>query len=209
VYLSTVLTRFHLCRVLIKLCFILHRLSSCSELVFPGTACTILWKRSSAWNQRFQFDYSNSIAQASLSWLQTFCSVTGQWHWMDSSSRLSRTQSRSAGWARDVQLLRNPLQRYLTSTTSHRWLALATIQCWCVLLWRHFHSLPPTTMLQISCTSSSHELADRQRFRNYFQMLITEADIARGFFSIINQFGWRKVAFIEQDENLFTVVSCL
>jgi len=38
-------------------------------------------------------------------------------------------------------------------------------------------------------------------------MLNTDADLARGFFGIIKQFGWRKVAFIEQNENLFTVVS--
>ena len=65
------------------------------------------------------------------------------------------------------------------------------------------HILPP----QISCTSSSTELADRQQFRYYFQMLATEADLAGGFFGVIKQFGWRKVAFIEQNENLFTVVS--
>ena len=40
-------------------------------------------------------------------------------------------------------------------------------------------------------------------------MLATEADLAIGFFGIIKQFGWKKVAFIEQDENLFTVVSCI
>ena len=38
-------------------------------------------------------------------------------------------------------------------------------------------------------------------------MLATEGEIAGGFFAVIKQFGWRKVAFIEQDENLFTVVS--
>ena len=61
--------------------------------------------------------------------------------------------------------------------------------------------------IQFSCISSSAELADRQRFRYYFQMLATEADLAIGFLGIIKQFGWKKVAFIEQDENLFTVVS--
>ena len=65
--------------------------------------------------------------------------------------------------------------------------------------------LPP----QISCVSSSSELSDRQRFRYYFQMLGTETDLAIGFFGIIKQFEWRKVAFIEQNENLFTVVSYL
>ena len=68
---------------------------------------------------------------------------------------------------------------------------------------------PLPIMLQISCASASHALANRQRFRYYFQMLKTEADLAEGFFSIIMQFRWRKVAFIEQNENLFTEVSCL
>ena len=79
----------------------------------------------------------------------------------------------------------------------------------CVVLevWKssvHFtHILP----IQFSCASSSTELANRQRFRYYFQMLATEAELAIGFFGVIKQFGWRRVAFIEQDENLFTVVS--
>ena len=79
----------------------------------------------------------------------------------------------------------------------------------CTLLdhWKlsvHFTCILPP---QISCVSSSAELVDRQRFRYYFQMLATEADLAIGFFGVIKQFGWRKVAFIEQNENLFTVVS--
>ena len=79
----------------------------------------------------------------------------------------------------------------------------------CVVLevWKssvHFtHILP----IQFSCASSSTELANRQRFRYYFQMLATEAELAIGFFGVIKHFGWRRVAFIEQDENLFTVVS--
>ena len=61
--------------------------------------------------------------------------------------------------------------------------------------------------IQFSCISSSAELADRQRFRYYFQVLATEGEIAGGFFAVIKHFRWRKVAFIERDENLFTVVS--
>ena len=40
-------------------------------------------------------------------------------------------------------------------------------------------------------------------------MLATESDLAIGFFGVIKQFRWRKVAIIEQNENLFTVVSYL
>ena len=67
------------------------------------------------------------------------------------------------------------------------------------------HILP----IQFSCASSSPELSDREKFRYYFQMLATEADLAIGFFGVIKQFRWRRVAIIEQNENLFTVVSYL
>ena len=55
--------------------------------------------------------------------------------------------------------------------------------------------------------SSSTELADRTRFKSYFQLLPTEADIAPAYFGVIRQYGWRHVALIVQNENLFTVVS--
>ena len=60
--------------------------------------------------------------------------------------------------------------------------------------------------IQISCVSSSNELNDRQRFRNYFQLLPTEADIVPIFNAIIKEFGWKRVAIIVQNVNRFTVV---
>ena len=63
--------------------------------------------------------------------------------------------------------------------------------------------------LQISCVSSSTELADRVRFKSYFQLLPTEADIAPAYFGVIRQYEWRHVALIVQNENRFTVVSTL
>jgi hypothetical protein len=56
----------------------------------------------------------------------------------------------------------------------------------------------------VSCVSSSKELANRPRFRYYFQLLATEVLIAQGFFGIISHFGWKRVSIIAQDENLFT-----
>ncbi len=61
--------------------------------------------------------------------------------------------------------------------------------------------------LQISCLSSSSELRDRARFRYYYQLLLTDDNLAIGFFSIIARYNWRRVAIIEQDETVFTVVS--
>ena len=72
--------------------------------------------------------------------------------------------------------------------------------------------LPPTTpfslspFTQISCVSSSTELADRVRFRYYFQLLSTEVSLAPAYFGVIRQYGWRRVGLIVQNENLFTVV---
>jgi len=37
----------------------------------------------------------------------------------------------------------------------------------------------------------------------------TAEQLGLEFFAIITQFQWRRVAIIEQNENLFTVVSCL
>ena len=64
-----------------------------------------------------------------------------------------------------------------------------------------------TISLQVSCQSASSELADRSRFRYYFQMLATERVLAYGYFGVIREFGWKRVVILEQDENLFTVVS--
>ena len=70
----------------------------------------------------------------------------------------------------------------------------------------HFtHILP----IQFSCISSSPELSDREKFRYYFQMSATEANLAIGFYGVIKHFGWQKVAFLEQNENVFTEVSYL
>ena len=45
------------------------------------------------------------------------------------------------------------------------------------------------------------------KFPLYFQVLASEATLAGGFYGIVREFGWRKVAIITQNENLFTVVS--
>ena len=61
--------------------------------------------------------------------------------------------------------------------------------------------------MQISCLASSTALVDRVRFRYYFQLLPTAPSIAPAFFGVIQQYGWRRVGLIVQNENLFTVVS--
>lgn len=61
---------------------------------------------------------------------------------------------------------------------------------------------------QISCQSSLSELESGcSRFRNYFQLLAADSNLADGFHAVIQRFGWRRIALIVQEENLFTVVS--
>ena len=60
--------------------------------------------------------------------------------------------------------------------------------------------------LQLSCVSSSPDLTDRNRFRNYFQLLNSEVTLAYAYFAMIKEYGWGHVSLIVQDENLFTEV---
>ena len=61
--------------------------------------------------------------------------------------------------------------------------------------------------MQISCASSSNELSDRVRFPYYFQLLPSEVNLARVFYSIIKEYGWRRVALIVQNEYRYRAVS--
>ena len=55
------------------------------------------------------------------------------------------------------------------------------------------HTLPCT---QISCVSSSTGLANRVKFRYYFQLVPTEASIAPAYFGVIRYYGWKRVGLI-------------
>ena len=61
--------------------------------------------------------------------------------------------------------------------------------------------------IQISCVSSSTALRNRLRYPFYFQLLSTEETLAFAYYGAIKEYGWRKLALIVQNENLFTVVS--
>ena len=63
--------------------------------------------------------------------------------------------------------------------------------------------------MQISCASSSDELSDRVRFPYYFQLLPSEVNLARVFYSIIEEYGWRRVALIVQNEQRYRAVGLL
>ncbi len=60
--------------------------------------------------------------------------------------------------------------------------------------------------LQISCSSSSAELGNRVRFPKLFLLCVPDSMQAYGFFAIIKNSNWSKVAIIYEDENLFQSV---
>ena len=60
---------------------------------------------------------------------------------------------------------------------------------------------------QISCVSSSILLSNRTRYRAYFQMLPSEADISAAIYGTIRAYGWGYLAIITQNENILTLVS--
>ena len=60
--------------------------------------------------------------------------------------------------------------------------------------------------VQVSCASSPDELSDRVRFPYYFQLLPSEVNLARVFYSIIKEYGWRRVALIVQNEHRYKIV---
>ena len=49
-------------------------------------------------------------------------------------------------------------------------------------------------------------LTNRKRFPKYFQLLPSSSELANAYNGILEEFGWRHVAFIVQDEDLFTIV---
>ena len=61
--------------------------------------------------------------------------------------------------------------------------------------------------IQISCSSTSTELTDQNRFRHHFQLAQTMVDISGIYKGLINHYQWEYVSLITQNENLFTVVS--
>ena len=61
--------------------------------------------------------------------------------------------------------------------------------------------------MQISCVSSSILLSNRTRYRAYFQMLPSEADISAAIYGAIQAYGWGYIAIITQNENILTLVS--
>ena len=70
-------------------------------------------------------------------------------------------------------------------------------------------SMTACSLLQISCASLSAELSDRVRFPYYFQLVPSEVNLARVFYSIIKEYGWRRVALIVQNQSRFKTVCML
>jgi gamma-aminobutyric acid type B receptor len=57
---------------------------------------------------------------------------------------------------------------------------------------------------QISYGSSAANLKNRRRFPNYFQLYPSEVDYIPSVVATVDFFGWKRVAVVTQNENLFT-----
>ena len=67
------------------------------------------------------------------------------------------------------------------------------------------HKVNPT--LQISPRSVSPRLSDRQRFPTFISIVPSLITIATGIVRLMQQFDWKHIAIITQEEDLFTLVS--
>ena len=63
--------------------------------------------------------------------------------------------------------------------------------------------------VQLACGSASPELANRGTFRKYFQLIPTDLELVPAFFGIMQFFGWNRVVIIQQEENLFALVTLI
>ena len=60
-------------------------------------------------------------------------------------------------------------------------------------------------IIQVSYASSSSELDDQDRFPNFFR-IVPPAEYPAVFNAILQQYGWKKVAILTQNEGLFIAV---
>ena len=61
--------------------------------------------------------------------------------------------------------------------------------------------------MQVSYESSSVELDDQDRFPNFFRVIPSDAEFPTVFNAIRQQYGWRRVAILTQNEGIFTEVN--
>ncbi len=60
--------------------------------------------------------------------------------------------------------------------------------------------------MQLSYTSGSSALSDRSRFKKYFRNSPAFEIVSPALRSAVNNFGWRRIALLTQDETVFTGV---
>ena len=61
----------------------------------------------------------------------------------------------------------------------------------------------------MSYFSESAALSDRSRYKRYFRTNPSGLIKYPAFYSIMNHFGWKQIAVITQNEDLFTTVGSL
>lgn len=60
---------------------------------------------------------------------------------------------------------------------------------------------------QISCVPTAPEMEDRERFSQHFQVTPSVLSVAPLLATLLKEFGWHKMAIIQQNENLFSSVT--
>ena len=60
---------------------------------------------------------------------------------------------------------------------------------------------------QVAYSSSAIILSDRQRFVNFFRTYPSDENLAPALLSFLQFYGWNRIMFITQEQNLFTGVS--
>ncbi len=73
--------------------------------------------------------------------------------------------------------------------------------CKCSHTHTHMHNV------QLSIASAVSSLGDRTRFKNSFRMYPTFKNFAPAVLLILNHYGWKRAAFLSENQNLFKEVS--
>ena len=61
--------------------------------------------------------------------------------------------------------------------------------------------------IQIAYAAAAYELTNRKKYRDFFRVLASFEFIGASLAAVVREFGWRQMAIITQNENLFNGVS--
>ncbi|XP_011405199.1 PREDICTED: gamma-aminobutyric acid type B receptor subunit 1-like [Amphimedon queenslandica] len=125
---------------------------------------------------------------------------------INSNSSLLSNFTLSYSDAVDSQCLRTPsLSEFLSQITAPCSNFLAVIGSGCSVATDPVAEIGPFWGLsQVSYSSSSVHLRDRNRFKNYFQIYVSESNYIPGIAAIMTHYEWSRVVIITEKVTLFT-----